>query len=817
MGVITKLLYRGNDLKKGKYKHLFLDMEENIHIHYRDLRIELSRDEFEDIVTTFNAQSEELMSIIEEKNYQDGKLANSNQDETRIWTKSKLKHDVRYHSERISIEDCTDGYHLHLRNYKILLDNDDFLALYKVFRKININQPYAERFDEIIELLYANDVHFATSAHASFRQYNDVQESSAHLSHNEIHPYEIIVATYHEPKIRTIFKKIGFTKSESNLYYKAGLKIQVKILSYEEIVKLTPDLGSQPQILLKDFLQNNQIDHELLNKIQCQILNCINYAKKNRDSHNLDLDFNHWSYKSTEHQTIIPIRPENENAINEIKAYRHWTDFLKNHGLYFKKPEKIKFEKAHQEDLYNNITNFLIEKLVPNKAVAKIYIMGSAARMEMGVYRQPFVHGQWAKLGSDIDLLIEIDESYKEQLPENWKYINQSKTNHCDIYHIGGIQLDDQYDFQSLYPYIRFFHHLFDAYVYYPSKGNQHLKDQFLSKFKAKLIYSKAPTKTENNFHKAIKAAYGQEVKNIAKLNVATENELYRFQRNETLWVLKCFKVSGNYRSSRLTEHAQYEVAIIREMEKRNIPATKLLRTIRGDSLISIEGNTAIAYTYLQGKIFSYPAPDYPIREAAKTLAQYHNEQIEEEFPIQTEFIFDDVFDMWHPQFYRYEKKWDGDKLLRQIFKKLMDVFEELKPIYSKLKLNNNLNCLHNHGDLTPRNFIFADNQGFLFDFQNAFYGPRLLDLADAAFEFCYGGKYPDRNDFNRFEGFINAYVNFSVLNKEEEEVLEDTVKLVGIIKFLKEVRMIKGDENKKNLRRLRAIGLGEFLVNKFE
>jgi len=49
-------------------------MEENIHIHYRDLRIELSRGEFEDICDAFRKQSQELQTIINEKNYQDGKL-----------------------------------------------------------------------------------------------------------------------------------------------------------------------------------------------------------------------------------------------------------------------------------------------------------------------------------------------------------------------------------------------------------------------------------------------------------------------------------------------------------------------------------------------------------------------------------------------------------------------------------------------------------------------------------------------------------------------------------------------------------------------
>ena len=129
MGVIKKTLFRGQLLGKPRHRHLFLDMEENIHIHYRDLRVELSRDEFEDFVETFSKQSTELGGIIQEKNYQDGKLANTNQEDVRIWTESRLKHDIKYHPQRFSLEECGDGYHFHYRNLKILIDKEEFYQI----------------------------------------------------------------------------------------------------------------------------------------------------------------------------------------------------------------------------------------------------------------------------------------------------------------------------------------------------------------------------------------------------------------------------------------------------------------------------------------------------------------------------------------------------------------------------------------------------------------------------------------------------------------------------------------------------------------
>ena len=79
-------------------------MEENIHIHYRDLRIELSRAEFEEIAGIFVKQPQELQAVILERDYQDGKLPNANQDDVRIWTESRLQHEVKYHPQRFALE-----------------------------------------------------------------------------------------------------------------------------------------------------------------------------------------------------------------------------------------------------------------------------------------------------------------------------------------------------------------------------------------------------------------------------------------------------------------------------------------------------------------------------------------------------------------------------------------------------------------------------------------------------------------------------------------------------------------------------------------
>src|SRR3989338_6626579 len=189
MGVILRVLHRSESLNKAEFRNMFLDMEENIHIHYRDLRIELSRKEFEDIVNTFSKQSAELMAIIRATNYQDGILPNANHEEKRIWTESRLENEVVYHPQRLSLEECTDGYHLHLRNYKFLLSKEDFGVFVKAVRDMDIEQPFASTFKGILELLDANHLHY------------NVKEEGC-----------VAVAHYHEPKVRSILTGIGMER-----------------------------------------------------------------------------------------------------------------------------------------------------------------------------------------------------------------------------------------------------------------------------------------------------------------------------------------------------------------------------------------------------------------------------------------------------------------------------------------------------------------------------------------------------------------------------------------------------------------------------
>lgn len=868
MGVIKKLLFRKNALSDCDYENQFLDMEENIHIHYRDLRIELSRNEFEDFQHIFSVQSKELMEIIEKQQYQDGKLANANQKDVRIWTDSKLNHSISYHQKRISIEECSDGFHLHLRNYKLLLRKDDFLALREAMIESDPKQvPLAENGEQIIQLLVANEVDFALKE-----------------KHPEKDISTIFIADYHLNKLIAITQQLGMTQGVFNKHplFKKKQTLLIAIPLVGKNVQLLKKLiADEHKIVLSQYLEaiKDSVDANELNLLKCQVLDYFAGAKKNiqeQKSSNLALNYKQWLYDPENQQ--IQFLATNETVTEQaelLKAQQQWDEFLQQQQLYFVKPGKQIYQEAKQQQTIHNILDLIVNEIVAIKGVERIYIMGSMLRQELGIYSVPFVHGMQAKLGSDIDILIELESSAIE-IPAEWKLKNLSNTNSCYIYHLSEVALEDKYAFKERFSNIEFLQHLIDAYVYIPGKSDEQKKNDFLQQFNAKCCYSihsndavdiplmgvvdadlDDPWQSEDGMdseqdnepsHKQTREEIKQDPANEEKteheieqdpklteiadflatqyqfsdhrvhyLKAASENGLYHVHHKQKDYVLKIFKVSGNYSSSRLLEHCQYEAKFITSLIKQGVYTPSIVADAEHQLVSQIKGVPCMLYTLQQGKVYKRPEPDFPIEEATYLLARLHTVQTELPILESSGFSFDDVFNLWFPVFQRFRQLTQKDAELQHCFNQLEAVYLRLPNYYERIMENTTIPRINNHGDINPRNFVIENHQASIVDFQNAFFGPRLFDIVDGAFEFSFGGKPPAQDDFSRFESFLSQYQIHSPLSYEEINLLDDVIKCYGIIKFIKEVRMIKGSDNPHNLRRIRALNLAEFLIDRYD
>lgn len=807
MGVIKKTLYRGNILGKPRHRNLFLDMEENIHIHYRDLRIELSRGEFEDIAEVFLKQSQELQAIIHEKNYQDGKLPNANQDDVRIWTESRLKHDVKYHPQRFSLEECGDGYHFHYRNYKLLIDPAEFRQIAQLFKSMDVDSPYAATYEEVLELLEDNEVDFVLGA-------GNVPGETL----------SIVVAQHHAPKIRDIFNYIGFTQEitgEQRRYVGARLTVEASIDKSRSALDYKRLRGFSQAVRLEDFLSRNGagIDPNELNRIKCQVLD-LYFALKSGAKLNVEADQQLWFYAPVNQQVIFPYSASaHDGKTNAEVLYKAWSGLLARLQLGFVKPAKEVFAAGEQEALQLQVAETLRKEVAAFAAVDKVYIMGSAVRHDMGRYLAPFVHGKLAKLGSDVDILVEINPVREADIPGHWHLINPAASNHCAVYHVAQIPLaGGAAEWTERHPNMEFSHHIVDAYVFFPSHGYGDEKDAFLKKFGAKLFYDRARDGIISHGGEDEKIAvritelHGFQQVMVEKMKVSTENAIYKVFAGEHDYILKLFKVSGNYNRTRVAEHVVYEAKLITQLKERDILTAGVIPALQ-DVDTTIEGFPALLFERIPGVV--QQRPEYSMGRICAALAKIHRVQVECPLGFGSDFLFDDVCMIWLPQFQVYIKDSALDPEIAQAFTAMAPLAERSNPGEYRAAMFARSPTVHNHGDVTPKNVIVGEQgEACFFDFNNAFYGPRMADIVDGAFEFSLAEKYIHLADFARFDAFVAHYAAANPLSFEEIEDMPKWIGLIGVIKFTKEIRVLL-ERPAEQLRRKRALAIAEFVLSR--
>lgn len=808
MGVIKKTLYRGNILGKPRHRNLFLDMEENIHIHYRDLRIEMSRGEFEDFAAIFLKQSKELQTIINEKNYQDGKLPNANQDDERVWTESRLKHEVKYHPLRFSLEECGDGYHFHYRNYKFLIDAAEFKQISQLFKNLDLDSGYASTYDEVLELLEDNDVDFSLDAG------NIPGELLA-----------IAVAQHHIPKIRDIFNYIGFAQEitgEERRYTGTRLTVVATVDKVRTALDFKRFRGLSHAGRLVDFLSRNgiSIDPNELNQIKCQVID-LYFALKSGKKLNVETDHQFWLYSSANKQVIFPYSQSVRGGKLEAEAlYKAWSGLLARLQLGFVKPDKEVFASDEQAALQIKIPEFLNRDVAAFAAVDKIYIMGSAVRRDMGRYLAPFVHGKLAKLGSDVDILVEINPARESDIPAHWHLINQESSNHCAVYHVAQIPLSGGGgEWAKLYPNMGFSHHIIDAYVFLPSRGYHKEKDEFLKKFGAKLFYDRTRDGIISRGGEEARIAERlSELHNfpnelmVEKMKVSTENAIYKVFTGEHDYILKLFKVAGNYNRSRVAEHTAYEESLVSQLKERNILTAGIIPALKNvDS--TIEKFPALLFERIPGVV--QQRPEYSLNSICTALAKIHRVQMERPLTLPGDFTFDDICLIWLPLFQTYLQESRLPPEIAKAFAETTPLVERFNPGEYRGQMYARSHAIHNHGDVTPKNVIVNEQgESYFFDFNNAFFGPRMVDIVDGAFEFSLAEKYIHLADFNRFDAFIAHYSENNPLSTKERKDLPKWIELIGVIKFIKEVRVLL-ERPTEELRKKRALAIAGFILSR--
>jgi hypothetical protein len=215
MGHIIHLYNREETLSPELQDMLYLDIQENIHLHYRDLRIEMSAEEFKEFYNNIMENGKDCLDFIKKSKWKDGKHQNTyTPDGYKIFAKNwKLKNKTKYFQKRISVEKNNNVNHVHIRNYRIQCDDNSLMHIANALGTTKTNPVKPVDKDSLLKLFRTNDVGY------SYTTNNDVLE---------LHHLPIF-----KEKISTILNSLGFTEN-NNLFEKGNLRISLNTIQEQE-------------------------------------------------------------------------------------------------------------------------------------------------------------------------------------------------------------------------------------------------------------------------------------------------------------------------------------------------------------------------------------------------------------------------------------------------------------------------------------------------------------------------------------------------------------------------------------------------------
>lgn len=758
MGITTYLFHKSNGLEKQKFDMFFLDMGENIHFHYRDFRIELSVGEFKELAELFKLYSQDVLGEIQ-AGYKDGVLANTNEVGTlkTFWDKEKkLTFPVKYNEQQLAIEETKDGYHLHIRNYKILLRKESFTLLVKAIASI---LPLLESNDlkrDPVQLLKENEL--------GTKLISRLQAEG----HEEI---VIEVDKTFRNKAGQVLKALGYilgVVEDSKVIYTKDCSTVFLVppghaLQTADIISIDTSLDL-PLFLVR---YGHDLDATDLNQLKLKILLLLKMAVQG---------------------TIVPFRLQdlyiNRRSLNpavdlfcrlgDIDPKQELDSFNKLLGqnkLFMVKPDKKIFSPEKQDQVQDAFFDFVMQKLAPHDCVRKIYILGSSTNRRSGCYKVPFVHFDWAKINSDFDIYIELDPDYENVLPEEWEKKFYWDRAGCDYYHFGDLGDGMASDFARQYPGIRFYDHLIEGYLFHPLTGNKTKKDKWFSEINARCIFSR------DKIAEWVSQNYEITVRDTERFNVASFNKVYHVFSQPEEYVLKVY--DSKYLTQKNQKKIVYEIGLLDSLKDSGLEVALPLKNKAGKYISQKDKEQAVLFTFVPGKYVAKPTLEENML-AGTLLARFHNEAKRYKTKYVNLYSNKQLLFYWLEAWQEYHDQ--GGIVGTDIS---LDI-----PYYTIRLRDFKAFPTHCHGDLSVINYLFHDGQCWLIDFQSVGYGPALIDLANGMVEFS-----AQKREFHveNMEAFRQGYESIRKLSGAECDNLRDLLIIQIAVRQAKLLRLHYG------------------------
>lgn len=790
MGIIVRLYHRSEGLVKNRFNTFFMDMGENIHVHYRDLRIEFSVDEFMEFAELCETYIPQVKKEIA-AGFRDGVNPNTNQSDTlkTFFNKKPLKQTIVYNPTRISLEENTDGFHVHLRNYKILLDKQSFLNFARAAKDVLDMRERPVDLEETLNLIEVNELG---------HRIEDVRHEDGK---------DVAAVTVEEPyyrKLLQLFDGLGYKKPDpkKEIYEISSARISVTVAPAAQ--KVLPKAAvSSSVVRLADYLAENakRFNSREINLLKLQVFDFYEYARKNSLAEVVDLSHQNLLYDTAANKVIFPTKPASGGADID----REWSSFdrfLNKHGIGFVKPRKIPYNEDQLTRLDAAFRHYVREHVTRHPCVKKVYLLNpiqsKKSGSQTGRYEVPFLHIAWAKLGSDFDILIEVDERYP--VPEAWSNKFFWKVCGCDYYHLGEVDFPIDNPYSSDFPNIPFRHHLVEAYLFFASRMDAAVKDKYLSGFSSReVLYEKKDV--EAQVPDMLEERYGVKVESIAPLKGIGFNEVFRVKSAGDEYIVKIMKgaeftpPAEGHRGT----HLRYEAALLEALSRSNAPAI-IPRRGKDEKLYQPLGeyNCMLLDFVRADKVDELSLKN--VRAAARTLARV-NKALPADVATTEAYRFAESLSFWLADFASLPEKFTDDESMRRQFESLVPTILSTR---NRIEGAEELSWIHCHGDVTPRNMLFVKGKGLLYDFQAAHYGPRIADVAEGALEFAFRDKSASI-DTAALEAFIAAYDREYPLSSHERAHLPTMMFLHAAIKLGRLMRMQVVFGNKVNMNYVKA------------
>lgn len=760
MGIlIDQLFYSDQEISEEKYNCFFFDMGENIHFHYRDLRIELSVAEFHEMMDSIERYKGDVMQEIA-AGYQDGVLPNTNEHHTvkTFWNKERLQHPIKYNAQRISIEENTDGFHIHFRHYKLLLDRRSFLhfaeGMAQAWFKLK-NKAEPDPFG----LLQINDLFPKLLVKTT-------TEASEEL--------KIAVQKKYWSKTRQVLEGLGYMRGASTTDSQVFRKEDKTVIAYLQSQSETQDnsapqdFPSTPRQTLLDLYSfiariATQLDSTALNYFKLQMLSLFKQAQKQKiPAFSLD-DI---GVNSADNRPRIHFDPFNPNSVDGEQEYQRLLDLFSQHHLFMSKPEKQAYNANYIEFVNQRFQQFIQENLASLPYVQKVYLFGSATWEKAGAYAAPFVHYDWVKMGSDFDILIEIDETQLQELPEDWdKKFFYSKAS-CDYYHLGDLGNSQSLPIVNDFPDVTFYQHLIEAYLFFPSKGERAVKDEFVQNYKGQVLYEKEPLEERLN------NSYGLKIEKLEKFAVASHNQVFKVQALEQDGLTKSYVYKiYNHATSLQAGLVKYEIALLNRLQTTGLELAYPIPQLNGEYIHTQDANEAVLFQYVSGD-FSQQITIEQAKMAAKLLARFHQQADGLDLELTEKFSQVYIYELWINNALKYITQ---GKALIYSREELMALKRKLSGLGAKESIL--------HGDVAPKNFKFRDSHCVLFDFEQCCQGLRIFDLIDAMIEFSLQNN---RCEESIAHVFYQTYCEQYPITEQHLELFNEALGIVIMAKIIR-------------------------------